>query len=278
MALFGNSEDNNGAEMSFFGHLEVLRWHLIRAAAAIVVFALVAFFFMPYIFDNILLAPKKPDFITFRALCRFSQMISGGDVLCVEGKDFKLISTGMSSQFSAHLYISLITGLVCAFPYVLWELWRFIKPALQDKERKSANGIIFYMSFLFFAGILFGYFIVSPLAANFLGNYQISEQIENLIDFDSYISIITVTTFVTGLVFELPIAVFVLSKLGLLTPKFMRTYRKHAVVIILIAAAVITPSPDVISQMLVALPLYLLYEISILVSGRVEKQRNLNAI
>lgn len=264
--------------MSFLGHLEVLRWHLLRSAAAIVVLAVVAFFMMPYIFDHILLAPKRPDFITFRALCKFSQLISGGDALCVEGKDFKLISTGMSAQFSAHLYISLIAGIVIAFPYILWELWRFIKPALQEKELKSARGIIFYCSFLFFSGILFGYFIVSPLAANFLGNYQISEQIENLIDFDSYISIITVTTLVTGLVFELPVVVFVLSKLGLMTPGFMRKYRRHAVVVILIAAAVITPSPDVISQLLVAMPLYVLYEISILVSARIEKQRNQAAI
>lgn len=274
MALFGDGNNGEGAEMSFLGHLEVLRWHLLRSAAAIVLFALTAFFFMDVIFDQILLAPKKPDFITFRALCKFSQLVSGGDVLCVEGKDFQLISTGMSAQFSAHLYISLIAGLIVAFPYVLWELWRFIKPALHEKELKSARGIIFYCSVLFFTGILFGYFIVSPLAANFLGNYQISDQIVNMIDFDSYISIITVTTLVTGLVFELPIIVFVLSKLGIMTPSFMRTYRKHAFVVILIAAAVITPSPDVISQILVATPLYILYEISILVSARVEKQRN----
>lgn len=274
MALFGSSNTNTeGAEMSFLGHLEVLRWHLIRSAAAVVLLAIVAFFYMDVIFDEILLAPKNSTFITFRWMCKMSHSIFGDDRLCVANQNIDLINTDISAQFSTHLYTSLIIGIVVAFPYIFWELWRFIRPALKENEARSARGLVFFCSLLFFSGILFGYFIVSPLAASFLGNYQISTQIKNLIDFNSYISIITVTTLVTGIVFELPIVSYILSRLGLLTPGFMRRYRRHAVVVILIAAAIITPSPDVVSQMLVAMPLYLLYEISILVSASIERSR-----
>lgn len=267
-----------GAEMSFLQHLEVLRWHLIRAAAAVVIFAVAAFINMGDIFKYILLAPKSSDFITFRLMCKLSQKYMGNDNLCMASTDINLINTDIAGQFSSHLYTSLVVGIVVAFPYILFELWRFIRPALKENEAKSARGIIFWCSMLFFSGILFGYFIVSPLAVNFLGNYQITDEIKNMIDFNSYISIVTVTTLLTGLVFELPIISYVLSKLGILTPGFMRTYRRHAVVVILIAAAVITPSPDVVSQMLVAVPLYVLYEISIIVSARIEKQRAKQAI
>lgn len=258
--------------MSFLQHLEVLRWHLMRAAAAVLIFAVVAFFYMDVIFDNIILAPKDPDFITFRAMCAFSHSVLNSNQLCVESTGFELINTNMSGQFSSHLYLSLVIGIILAFPYIFWEIWRFVRPALKENEARSARGIVFFCTLLFFTGVLFGYYVVSPLAANFLGNYQLSTQIKNFIDFNSYISIITVTTLVTGLVFELPIVSFILSKLGVLTPGFMRRYRKHAVVVILIAAAIITPSPDVISQMLVAMPLYILYEISILVSASIERQ------
>jgi sec-independent protein translocase protein TatC len=267
-----------GAEMSFLQHLEVLRWHLIRAAAAVVIFAVTAFIYMGDIFKYILLAPKSSDFITFRLMCKLSQKYMGNDNLCMATTDINLINTDISGQFSSHLYTSLVVGIVIAFPYILFELWRFISPALKENEAKSARGIIFWCSMLFFSGILFGYFIVSPLAVNFLGNYQITDEIKNMIDFNSYISIVTVTTLLTGFVFELPIVSYVLSKLGILSPGFMRNYRRHAVVVILIAAAVITPSPDVVSQMLVAVPLYVLYEISIIVSARIEKQRAKQAI
>jgi sec-independent protein translocase protein TatC len=264
--------------MSFLQHLEVLRWHLIRSAFAILVFAIAAFIYMQEIFELVLLAPKSSDFITFRLMCRFSQEVMGNDAMCMASTDINLINTDISGQFSNHLYVSLVAGIVFAFPYVLWEIWRFIRPALRENEAKSATGIIFWCSLLFFTGITFGYFIVSPLAVNFLGNYQITEQIKNMIDFNSYISIVTVTTLLTGLVFELPIISYVLSKLGILTPGFMRKYRRHAIVIILITAAIITPSPDVVSQMLVAVPLYFLYEISIRVSARIERQRAKQAI
>ncbi|UPT68261.1 MAG: twin-arginine translocase subunit TatC [Sphingobacteriales bacterium JAD_PAG50586_3] len=278
MAQEDENTDGLGAEMSFLQHLEVLRWHLIRAAFAILVFAIGAFIYMEYIFDEILLAPKSSDFVTFRMLCRFSREVMGNDAMCMASTDINLINTDISGQFSNHLYVSLVVGIVLAFPYVLWEIWRFIRPALRENEARSASGIIFWCSLLFFTGITFGYFIVSPLAVNFLGNYQITEQIQNLIDFNSYISIVTVTTLLTGLVFELPIISYVLSKLGILTPGFMRKYRRHAVVIILITAAIITPSPDIVSQMLVAVPLYVLYEISIRVSARIERNRAKQAI
>lgn len=278
MAQKDENEDGSGAEMSFLQHLEVLRWHLIRSAFAILVFAIAAFIYMREIFDYILLAPKSSDFITFRMMCKLSLMVFGDDRMCMASTDINLINTDISGQFSNHLYVSLVAGIVLAFPYALWEIWRFIRPALRENEAKSASGIIFWCSLLFFTGITFGYYIVSPLAVNFLGNYQITEEIKNMIDFNSYISIVTVTTLLTGLVFELPIISYILSKLGVLTPGFMRKYRRHAVVIILITAAIITPSPDVVSQMLVAVPLYILYEISIRVSARIERQRAKQAI
>lgn len=269
----GKKQSGEGAEMSFLGHLEVLRWHLIRSAIAVVLVAVVAFFYMEVIFDEVLLAPKNSDFITFQYMCKLSYKVFNDARLCVSSQNIDLINTDISAQFSTHLYTSLIIGIVVAFPYIFWEIWRFIRPALRENEARSARGIVFFCSLLFFMGILFGYYIVSPLAASFLGNYQISTQIKNLIDFNSYISIITVTTLVTGIVFELPIVSYILSKLGVLTPGFMRKYRRHAFVIILIAAAIITPSPDVVSQLLVAAPLYILYEISILVSASIERTR-----
>lgn len=278
MAQKDENEDGSGAEMSFLQHLEVLRWHLIRSAFAILVFAIAAFIYMREIFDYILLAPKSSDFVTFRMMCKLSLMVFGDDRMCMASTDINLINTDISGQFSNHLYVSLVAGIVLAFPYALWEIWRFIRPALRENEAKSASGIIFWCSLLFFTGITFGYYIVSPLAVNFLGNYQITEEIKNMIDFNSYISIVTVTTLLTGLVFELPIISYILSKLGVLTPGFMRKYRRHAIVIILITAAIITPSPDVVSQMLVAVPLYILYEISIRVSARIERQRAKQAI
>lgn len=262
--------------MSFLEHLEELRWHLVRSAAAILFFSILAFIFKDIVFDGILLAPKNPDFPTYRFFCYLSKQLGMGEAFCFEQMPFTLMNITMAGQFSAHITTAFVVGLVVAFPYVFWEIWRFVVPALHEKETKVAKGIVFFTSLLFVLGVLFGYYVVAPLSVQFLGSYQVSDSVANQISLTSFISTITTVTLANGLVFELPILVYFLAKIGLITPEFMRTYRKHAVVVILIIAAIITP-PDVTSQILVSIPLMLLYELSIFIARRVlKKQANQN--
>lgn len=270
MALFNNNSEK--AEMSFLEHLEALRWHLMRAVIAVLTLAIILFFYREIVFDNFLFAPKHPDFWTYRMLCLLSDYLEMGDALCIRELPFELINTELSGQFTMHIWVSFVAGFILAAPYVLWEIWRFIKPALHEKERKYSKGVVFFSTLLFFAGVLFGYYVIVPLSINFLGSYQVSADVKNMIAMDSFVSTVTTITFASGIVFELPIVIYFLTQIGLMTPQFMRTYRKHAMVIILIVAAVITPSPDVTSQLLVAFPLYLLYELSIFVSMYVVKK------
>lgn len=276
MPLFGN-KTNSAGEMSFLGHLEVLRWHLFRSVIAVIICAVVFFFLKEFLFDGILLAPKHSDFLTYRALCSLSHQLNMGDALCMQVEPFALISTDLSAQFTTHMWVSLIAGFIVSFPYVVWELWRFIKPALTTKERSYAHGIVFYTSMLFLTGVLFGYYIITPMTVNFLGNYQVSLEVKNTIAISSFISTVTMMTLMTGIIFELPVVVYFLTKVGILTPQFMRTYRRHASVIILIVAAVITPTSDITTLFMVAIPLYGLYEISILVGAHVIKKEKLEA-
>ena len=215
--------------MTFLGHLESLRWHLVRAVGAVMVLSLVLFFFKDFLFDGVLLAPKNPQFFTYRLLCQVSERLHMGDELCIRNIPFSLISTELSAQFTTHMWVAFIAGLVCGFPYVVWELWRFVKPALHQKERQFARGIVFYTSFLFLSGILFGYYVITPMTVNFLGSYQVSAEVSNMISLDSFISTVTTMTLISGIVFELPILVYFLTKVGMITAKFMRTYRRHAV-------------------------------------------------
>lgn len=270
---FLGSDSNAKGEMSFLGHLEALRWHLARSVAVVMALAVTLFFFKEFLFDTVLLAPKNPNFITYRALCFLAHKLHLSDDLCVTQINFILISTDISAQFTTHMWAAFIGGVVVGFPYVVFELWRFIKPALHENEQRYAKGIVFYTSFLFLVGVLFGYYVITPMSVNFLGTYQVSEEVKNNITLDSFISIVTTMTVITGVVFELPIVVYFLSKIGILTPKFMRTYRKHAIVIILILAAIITPTSDATTLTLVFIPLYLLYEVSIFVSAYVLKQK-----
>lgn len=266
----------NTNEMSFLDHLEDLRWLLIRCTLAILIGAVVAFFFTDFIFDHIIFGPKDPNFITYHWFCEASKFFgSDGEGFCNLTMNFTVQSRVMSGQFNAHIWTAITAGFIIAFPVILWELWRFISPALYDTEKKGAKLFIFISSILFFLGVLFGYFIITPLSINFLAGYQVSAQIHNDIDLDSYISLIRSTTLSTGLIFELPVAMFFLSKLGLVTPIFLRKYRKYAIVVILIIAAIVTP-PDVVSQITVSIPLLILYECSIFISGWVlkTKQRN----
>ena len=263
-------------EMSFLQHLEVLRWHLVRSASAIVICGLVAFFAKSFVFDTVLLGPMRSDFVTYRLLCEASQRFGLSDLLCIGEMNFILINTTMSGQFTTHMFVALISGFVLAFPYVIFEIWRFIKPGLYKTERKYANGMVFYTSVLFIMGVLFGYYVIAPMSVNFLGNYQVSELIVNQIDLNSYFTTLATLVLATGLVFEMPILIYFLTKIGLVTPDFMRTYRRHSIGVILIIAAVITP-PDVASQILVSLPLLVLYEISIYVSAAVLRNSRLKA-
>jgi sec-independent protein translocase protein TatC len=257
-------------EMSFLDHLEELRWHLVRSALAILVFAIAAFIFKDIIFDGILLAPKRVDFVTARLMCQLGKHLNVGG-LCINQQSFELINTDIAGQFTSHMYVSIIAGIIIAFPYILWELWSFVKPALHINELKYTRGIIFFTTFLFLCGILFGYYIITPLSLNFLGSYQVSPEVQNRISLDSYMGIVTNISLAGGITFELPIVVYFLTKIGLVGPDFLRKYRKHSVVVMFILAAIITPSTDVTSQVLVALPLILLYEVGIWVSISVSR-------
>ena len=260
-------------ELSFLQHLEVLRWHLVRAVSSIVIFAVLAFIYKDFVFDKVLLAPLNPDFPTYRFFCNLSEFLGMGDLLCFGDQEWDLHSFTMSGQFSTHIMTSLFAGLVVAFPYVFWEIWSFIKPALYSKETKITRWVVFFTSILFSIGVLFGYYLVAPLSVNFLGSYQVNPDVNNTIGLSSFISTITTISFANGLIFELPMLVYFLTKIGLLTPEFMKQYRKHAIVLTLILSAIITP-PDVTSQILVSLPLIILYEISIKISSRVLKNQN----
>lgn len=275
MALFGlfNKSGKNNGEMSFWGHIDALRGHLFRSAIVVVVIAVVLFCFPEFLFDTIIFGPLKDDFPTYRAFCKLSHMLGLGDDLCFGHYTFKLQSLGLSDQFTSQMWIAFIGGLILGSPYVLWEVWKFIKPALKEKEKKASSFFITSATFLFVIGVGFSYFIIAPLMINFLGNYKVSEMVENNFTMDSYISTVTTLTLSAGLIFELPILVYFLTKFGLLSPEFMRKYRKHAIVVILIVAGIITPSPDVTSQLLVAFPLYFLYEASIFVSYFVVKRK-----
>ncbi len=265
-------EESEGQEMSFLEHLEELRWHIIRAVGSVLVFAILAFVYIEELYKYVIMAPSKNDFWTYQMLCKLGKAV-GADGLCVGELNFTTQNIEMGGQFTMGMMSAAIFGLLFAFPYAFWEVWRFIMPGLKKSERKAARGAVFYVTLLFFSGVLFGYYIVSPLAINFLANFQLDESIKNQISITSYISTVATLTLACGVAFQLPVVVFVLSKIGILTPKFMRTYRRHSVVVILIVAAIITPSPDIYSQVLVAMPLMLLYEIGIVVSGRVERSR-----
>jgi len=268
-----DNEFDDPKEMSFFDHIDAFRGHVIRAVIAVLSLSVIAFFNKYLLFDVIIFGPMHLDFWTYKLLCKVSYMVSNSDMYCIKEMGFTLSNITMSGQFTQHIFISFVTGLILAFPYVLWELWRFVKPALTFKEIKYARGLVFFSSSLFFAGILFGYFFLAPLSINFLGSYKVSDLVSNEINLDSYVSFIATLTFATGLIFEMPILVYFLSKIGLLGSGWMRKNRKYAVVVILVLAGLLTPSPDVASMILMFIPLYSLYELSILVAMNVERNR-----
>ncbi len=265
-----SSKQQNEKVMTFWDHLDELRWHIIRSLIAIVIVAIVAFINREIIFDYIILAPSTSDFFTNRILCRLGELLNL-NALCIKDMHLQIINIKMSGQFLTHMYISIVTGFILAFPYVLWEIWKFVKPAMKETEKKYSSGGVFISSLLFITGILFSYFLIVPLTVNFLGTYHVSESVFNQISLSSYISTVVSVTFAVGIVFELPILVYFLTKIGVLTPGFMKRNRKYMYVIMLILSAIITP-PDMFSQILVVFPLIALYEFSIGVSNRIYKK------
>ena len=260
-------------EMSFLDHLEELRWHLIRSVIAILIVAIVAFIFKDFIFDVLLFGPKQKDFITYRWFCSISQNLGQGNSFCIDELPFRIQSRTMAGQFSAHLWTSILAGFILAFPYIIFEFWKFISPGLYEKERKNARGFIFIASMLFFIGVLFGYYIVTPLSINFLGNYSVSSEIFNDFDLSSYIGLLRASVLAAGIIFELPIIVYFLTKVGIITPEFLRKNRKISLVVVLSLSAIITP-PDIASQIIVSIPILVLYEVSILISRIVTSRQN----
>ncbi len=277
-------EIGEGDEMSFLDHLEELRWHLIRSLLAVTLGAIAAFIFKGFVFDTIIFGPKSPDFPTYRLLCRLSGKMSEllpaffpDGAICI-GQDLPdLVNLTMAGQFTSHIMTALIAGLIIGAPYVFWEIWRFIAPGLHAGERKMARGFVAAASLLFFSGVLFGYFVISPLSINFFLNYQVSETVLNNPTLSTYVSLVTTVALACGAVFELPLVVFFLTRAGILTPKVLKAFRRHALVGALVLSAVITP-PDVFSQILVSIPIMILYEVSIRISAAVKrKEENLTS-
>ena len=259
-------------EMSFLEHLEELRWHIVRSVLSIFIVAIIAFIYRDIIFDTIILAPKNPDFLTNRLLCKLGQLVNV-NALCINTHPFEIINIRMAGQFTIHIAVSLIAGIILAFPYIFWEFWKFFRPALYSSEKKHTRGAVFFSSLLFISGVLFGYYIIVPLSVNFLGSYNVSAEVTNQINLRSYIGTVASITLASGIIFQLPILSYFLTKIGLVDPHFLKKYRKHSIIVILALAAIITP-PDIFSQVLVCIPLLFLYEIGILISRRViEKDR-----
>jgi sec-independent protein translocase protein TatC len=262
------------AEMSFFDHIDVLRKHLLRAVAVVFVFTCVAFYFSDFIWSSVIMGPKDPSFWTYRMMCKLVELIpSIGSDFCITKIDAKIINTEMSGQFTLQMNSCITAGLVMGVPYLLFEIWLFIKPALLETERKSASGFVLFATILFIAGILFGYYIIAPLSVNFLINFTVDKGIQNMFSIDSYLSTVLTLTLGTGIIFQLPVVIYILSKLGIMTPQFMRASRRYATVLILIIAAVVTPTADPYTMMIVALPLFVLYEVSIMISANIQKKK-----
>jgi sec-independent protein translocase protein TatC len=268
------SVPNHPNDMSFIDHLEELRWHLMRSIVAITLITIVAFLLKSWVFDTLIFGPCQDDFFTYDAFCQLAHKLNLGDSLCFKPANFTLINTDMSGQFTMHLQVAMVLGFIAAFPYIFWEMWRFIEPGLNESERKYTKGIVIASSLLFFMGVLFGYYIITPFSINFLAGYYVSDHVANTISLTSYVGTLTSIILASGIMFELPMLVFFLAKMGLIYADWMRQYRRHALVVILFIAAVITP-PDVWSQVLVTIPVYLLYEAGIWVAAVVEKRDGL---
>ena len=267
------NQNEEKAEMSFVDHLEVLRGHIFRSVLAIAIGAVVAGINNKFLIKKILLGPTSDEFPTYGIICRIGRSLNLGNALCMKGIALKMQSTEVSGQFSMWFTVVLVSGLILAFPYVFYQFWKFVKPALTKRELQTTRGVIFWVSFLFFTGVLFGYFVVAPYAINFFFNFQLDEIIENRWTINSYIDMMLPLVLGSGLAFQLPLAMLFLAKIGIVSASYLARVRKYAIIIIFVVAGVITPGPDVISQLAVAVPLLLLYEISIILARRVDRQK-----
>jgi len=272
MALFKRKLLTQRAEMSFIDHLEALRGHLFRSVIAIVIGGIVVGVYNDFFIKKVLMGPTHSSFPTYEWVCKISHKMGMGGALCMKEIGVKMQSTSVSGQFSMFFTVLIIGGIIIAFPYIFYEFWRFIKPALSKKELEKTGGVIFWVSLLFFMGVLFGYFVIAPYTVNFFANFQLDETIVNQWTISSYVDTLVPLILGTGLAFQLPLVMFFLSRIGLVTPAYLRSARKYAFVIILIVAGIITP-PDIISQIIVSFPLVILYEVSIWLSARVEKEK-----
>lgn len=275
MALFNRNDGSGKSEMTFIDHLEELRVHIIRSVLAVLIMAIVIFVYRDWIFDNIVVGPINKDFISYRLLCQFSHWAHLGNTLCMPPVSVTMQSTTFGGQFLSSITMAFVGGIIAAFPFIFWEFWRFVAPALKEKEASNTRFIIFWVSMFFFTGAAFGYFLLGPFTFNFLAGFQLGTEgmIVTKPTFSDYLDNLTNIILGCGLAFELPVLAFILTKIGLITPAFLRKTRKYAVIVILIVSAFITPSPDWMSQMIVFIPLFLLYELSIVVSVRVFKAR-----
>jgi sec-independent protein translocase protein TatC len=271
VALDQYKEEEEG--MSFLDHLEALRYHLLRSVAAVLILTVIAFLSKSFVFGVLILGPSKVDFFTYRVLCDLGNWL-GVSALCIDELPFTIQSRQMTGQFSMHMTSSFVVGFIAAFPYVFYEVWKFISPGLYDKEKNAARGAVFFVSFLFLLGAAFGYYVLSPLSINFLSNYQLDPTILNEFDITSYVTTLVMLVLASAIMFQLPVVVYFLSMSGLVTSKMLKSYRRHSIVVILILSAIITP-PDVISQLLIAMPILVLYEVGISIAKRLEKQRAL---
>jgi sec-independent protein translocase protein TatC len=257
-------------EMSFLDHLEELRWHIIYSLIAVVVIGIGVFLARDFVFDTLIMGPKHSTFLSYVVACQFSEFIGFGDKMCIQPVEFEVIVTEMGELFLTHIKVSMILGLILSFPFIFWQFWKFIKPGLHEHEQGAIQGVVLVCSLLFFTGVSFGYFVISPFAVNFLVGYRIAD-IAPQVRLTSLVNYMVMFTAPAGLIFELPVVVYFLAKVGLLTPQFMRQYRRHAIIGILAISALITP-PDVVTQFLIGIPLYFLYEISISVASRMSKK------
>jgi sec-independent protein translocase protein TatC len=265
-------KENPGAEMSFLQHLEALRWHIVRSVIAIMLFSVFLFVQKSWLVDLILLGPAGTDFFTYEFFCFWSGKLWNGDTFCMDKMPFTLLNVEMAGQFSVHIRVSLIGGFIFSFPYILWEIWRFVKPGLHPGEQRASRWVILVCSILFGIGVVFAYYLIVPLSVQFLGGYTLSSQVVNQITISSYLNTVSSILLACAILFELPMVIYFLSRANLVTPEWMRRYRKHALVVTLILSAIITP-PDLSSQILVSIPVLILYEISIYVSAFVHRKR-----
>jgi sec-independent protein translocase protein TatC len=272
--FFNKRKKDPKAEMSFIDHLEDLRWHVIRSVIAILIGAIAVFIYSDFVINRIVMGPAHPDFVSYRFFCSLGHKIGLGETLCFGKVPVSFLSTTMTGQFIASFTVAFVGGFIVAFPYVFWEFWRFIRPALSQKEIKKTRGVLFWVSFLFFLGVGFGYFVLTPFMINFYFTYKLSPLIEIKPTFSDYLENLVYTTVGIGVLFQMPLLVMVLARIGILTARFLRKYRRHAFVIIILAAAIITPSTDPFSLAIVTIPLYILFEASIVIASRINKRQD----